>query len=80
MTKTTWGFLEEYRNADITKRLHLYLQYPDLRSEFAQVEKNESAHGQPSSKPGRSGIQMACKVRTWPLFQLMPWLDRRCCH
>jgi hypothetical protein len=80
MSRTTRSFLDEYRYADRTKRLNLYLQYPELRSEFAQVEQNESAHGQRDSKPGRTGIQMACKVRKWPLFRLMPGLEKRCCR
>ena len=32
--------LDEYRRANFSKRLHLYLQYRDLRSEFMEIERN----------------------------------------
>jgi hypothetical protein len=80
MSETTRSFLDEYRNAGQTERLYLYLQYRELRSEFAQVEQDEAAHRQTGSKPRRTRIQTACKVSTWPLFRLMPGLERRCCR
>jgi hypothetical protein len=80
MSGTTRSFLDEYRNADHTKRLYLYLQYRELRSEFAQVEQNESAHRQIGSKPRRTRTQTARRISTWPLLRLMSGLERRCCR
>jgi hypothetical protein len=78
MNGATRNFLDEYRNADFTRRLDLYLQYPELRSEFTQIEQIESAHRQPNRKPGWAGMKMACKVRPWNLFRLRPGLDKGC--
>lgn len=43
MSRTMNSFLDEYRYADMTKRLYLFLQYPELRFEFAQIEQSEVA-------------------------------------
>ena len=31
---------EEYRRADFNKQLHFYLQYPDLRPKFFEMDRN----------------------------------------
>ena len=38
--------LEAYQEADLQKRLHMYLSYPELRREFIEIDRNEisSAH------------------------------------
>lgn len=77
MSGTTRDFLDEYRYADLTKRLHLYLQYPEMRPEFDQIEYSESAHRQLCGQPGRTGVQKARKIRTWRLFRLVPGLEKR---
>jgi hypothetical protein len=43
MRRTTRDLLDEYSQADFTKRLHLYLQYRELRPEFVQTDQNEQA-------------------------------------
>jgi len=43
MKRTTSDLLKEYREADFTKRLHLYLQHRDLRSQFVETDQNELA-------------------------------------
>jgi hypothetical protein len=43
MKRTTNDLLEEYRQADFTKRLHLYLQHRDLRPEFVETDQSELA-------------------------------------
>lgn len=77
MSRNTNNLLDEYRYADHTKRLHLYLQYPELRPEFALIERNESEHGQFGSKPARTGVPMPCKARLWSLSRMMPRLEKR---
>lgn len=32
---------EEYRSADFNRRLHLYLQFPSLRSKFLAIDQSE---------------------------------------
>ena len=80
MNRTTPSLLDEYRSADLTKRLNLYLQYRELRPEFAQIEQNESVHRQLDGKPWWNGIQMTFRVRTWPIFRLMPGLKKWQCY
>ena len=80
MSGTTRSFLDEYRNADQTRRLYLYLQYRELRSEFAQVERDESAHRQLNSERRGIGAQMARKMSAWRLFRLMPGAEKWCCR
>jgi hypothetical protein len=41
MYETHAAKLAEYRNDDGDKRLHMYLQFPRLRSEFYQIDKGE---------------------------------------
>ena len=33
--------VSEYQGADFNRRLHLYLQYPQLRSEFILIDQKE---------------------------------------
>lgn len=37
--ETSDDILRAYENADLQKRLHIYLQHRDLRPEFADIEK-----------------------------------------
>lgn len=39
--RTAEELFEEYRKGDFHRRLHLYLQYRDLRSRFTQIDSNE---------------------------------------
>ena len=52
MKRTTSDLLDEYKHADLTKRLHLYLQYPELRPEFIETDRNELRSGEPERIPG----------------------------
>ncbi len=36
--------LREYKKADANKRLHLYLQFRDLRGDFMEIERRESKY------------------------------------
>jgi hypothetical protein len=33
------GLMDRYRDADGNTRLHLYLQYPELRTEFFEIDR-----------------------------------------
>lgn len=52
MKRTTSDLLDEYKHADLNKRLHLYLQYPELRPEFIETDRNELRSGEPERIPG----------------------------
>ena len=39
MKQSISGLLDRYRCADWNTRLHLYLQYPELRTEFIEIDR-----------------------------------------
>ena len=39
MTSTQDKIIAEYRSADFNRRLHMYLQFPGLRSEFILIDQ-----------------------------------------
>ena len=41
MTENNYTRLSEYREADFNQRLHMYLQYPQLRSEIISIDQAE---------------------------------------
>ncbi|HEJ84142.1 MAG TPA: hypothetical protein ENO25_06190 [Desulfobacteraceae bacterium] len=41
MKRTRDDLLNDYRNADPTRRLHLYLEHRELRAEFMETDQNE---------------------------------------
>lgn len=41
MTGNNYKRICEYRKADFNQRLHMYLQYPQLRSEFILIDQDE---------------------------------------
>jgi hypothetical protein len=41
MNWTTGDLLDDYSQADVSKRLHLYLQYPHLRLAFMEMDRNK---------------------------------------
>jgi len=51
MKQTTNDLLDDYRDADLTKRLHLYLQFPELRTEFIEMDRNELYLREPRKLP-----------------------------
>jgi len=40
MKQHIYGLLDRYREADWNTRLDLYLQYPDLRGEFLEIDRD----------------------------------------
>ena len=50
MIRTTSEILDEYKGADLTKRMHLYLQYRDLRNEFHKMDQNGLTSKEPEKK------------------------------
>jgi hypothetical protein len=41
--KSTESIVEEYRKADLEKRLYLFLECPALRAEFMEIDQSEDA-------------------------------------
>ena len=50
--RSTESIVEEYRRADLEKRLHLFLECPSLRARFTEIDQSEGAG---SSRFERSG-------------------------
>ena len=77
MNSKTGSLLEDYRQADFTRRLHLFLEYPDLRADFNEIERQASALGQ--SAVEQTEPPKASRDCAWPRF-LLPGLQRRFCR
>ena len=43
--RSTRDILEEYRRADLEKRLNLFLACPSLRTEFSKIDQNSTKGG-----------------------------------
>ena len=41
MTGNHLHIMNGYKEADFTKRLHIYMEYPDLRAEFMSIDQEE---------------------------------------
>jgi len=41
MVSTEQNLIEEYRQADFETRLHIFLTYPSLRSQFSEIDDRE---------------------------------------
>ena len=77
MQWTTSDLLDDYRHADFTKRLHLYLQYPELRPEFIEIDRNELPPATLGSMPECKRLAMSCnRAFLW----LMPGFVKRHCR
>jgi hypothetical protein len=45
--RSTESIVEEYRNADLEKRLYLFLECPALRARFTEIDQSENATARP---------------------------------
>jgi hypothetical protein len=68
MKCTISNLLDSYRRADFSKRLHLYLQYRDLRSEFSEIERNGL---RPEALKGRPRKECSSAICVGTLTHLM---------
>lgn len=41
MTTNLEKLYDDYRQADLAVRLHMYLQFPELRSDFIEIDQEE---------------------------------------
>jgi len=77
MQWTTSDLLDDYRHADFSKRLHLYLQYREVRHEFIEIDRNELPPATLGSKP-------ACKrlprSRNRAFLWLIPRFVKKYCR
>lgn len=78
MNRKTERLLADYRQADFTRRLHLFLEYSELRAEFMQIEQEASAPAQHAVET--SDVSKPRRVCTWPRFLLLPGFQKRYCR
>ncbi len=77
MQRTTSDFLDEYRHAGFSKRLHLYLQYRELRYEFIEIDRNELPPATHACKPECKRLP---RSRNRVFFWLMSGFVKRYCR
>jgi len=78
MNEKTERLLEDYRQADFTRRLHLFLEYSELREEFMQIDQETSASVKQVVESSDSTKTL--RVCTWPRFLLLPGFQKRYCR
>lgn len=61
MMNSSENIVNVYRDADFMNRLHIYLQYPELRECFFEIDQTDSGKDPFASLPrpqsGRSGLR-----------------------
>ena len=50
--RSTESIVEEYRKADLEKRLYLFLECPALRTTFTEIEQSEATPGETLGRLG----------------------------
>ncbi len=71
------GLLDRYRDADGNTRLHLYLQYPELRAEFFEIDRSDLCRKQEDST---RSTRCVSAVRRSSFFGLTAGCMRRLCR
>ena len=71
------GLHDRYRCADGNTRLHLYLQYPDLRTEFIEIDRIDLGRKEADRTDSARCISMVQKSR---FFGVMAGCMRRFCR
>jgi len=77
MKQNISGLLDRYRCADWNTRLHLYLQYPDLRAEFIEIDRIDLCREQEDRTRNARCISTVQKSH---FFGVMAGCMRRLCR
>ena len=77
MKQSISGLLDRYRCADGNTRLHLYLQYPELRTEFFEMDRSDLCREQEDC---RRSAGCCSTVQKRHFFGVMAGCMRRLCH
>jgi hypothetical protein len=71
--------MKEYRQADFERRLHMFLTYPSLRSQFSEIDYREMPVMCPGFfKPQQKVFKVSCSFGF-----ILPWVGgllKRCCY
>jgi hypothetical protein len=60
--RSTESIVEEYRNADLEKRLYLFLECPALRAKFTEIDQSENATARPVEYGSLREIQQGERI------------------
>ncbi len=77
MNQSISGLLDRYRCADWNTRLHLYLQYPDLRIEFIEIDRNDLCRKQ---EDRTQNARCIATVQKGHFFGVLAGCMRRLCR
>ena len=77
MKQSISGLLDRYRCADANTRLHLYLQYPELRAEFFEIDRSDLCRKQEDLTRSARCISTVQKSH---FFGVMAGCMRRLCR
>jgi hypothetical protein len=77
MNQSISGLFDGYRCADWNTRLHLYLQYPELRTEFIEIDRSDLCRKQEDHMRRDRCIST---VRRGNFFGVMAGCMRRLCR
>ena len=77
MKQNISSLLDRYREADWNTRLHLYLQYPDLRDEFIEIDRVDLCREQEDRTRSAGCISTVQKSH---FFGVMAGCMRRLCR
>ncbi len=77
MKHSIGGLMDRYRCADWNTRLHLYLQYPELRTEFIEIDRSDLCREQ-EDRPHNA--RCCSTVQKSPFFGAMAGCMRRLCR
>ncbi|HUT72499.1 MAG TPA: hypothetical protein VMW89_17655 [Desulfatiglandales bacterium] len=70
MDSTEQYLIKEYRQADFERRLHLFLTYPSLRSQFSAIDYREG----PVIHPGFFEFQQIVFQVSVPFRSMLQWV------
>ena len=57
--RSTESILEEYRGADLERRINLFLECPSLRARFTEIDQSETVGSSPFETVGREDTPAA---------------------
>ena len=77
MKQSMSGLMDRYRCADGNTRLHLYLQYPELRTEFFEIDRIDLCRKQVDLTRSARCCSTVQKSR---FFGIMAGCMGRLCH
>ena len=61
--RSTESIVEEYKRADLERRINLFLECPSLRAKFTEIDQSEGAGSPLLEPPGQKDTLGSCCKR-----------------